>query len=132
MFAPAEAPAGESGIYQESQILTASQEELILMLYEGAIKFTNQSLQAMEDQQAIVAGQMLVRAQRIVHYLSIVLNTEAGGELAKNLRALYTFLLDLFTQANLRQNGEKIRQGVGVLRTLRDAWKQGVLKQDPA
>jgi flagellar protein FliS len=114
--------------YQENEILTAGREELILMLYNGAIKFINHGLSAFDEKDWAALGWNLVRAQKIVHYLDLCLDMDKGQELAKNLDSLYHFILRRLSQGNLEKKKKFIEEGLGLLRTMRDAWDDGVVK----
>ncbi len=119
---------GVQSSYQENEILTAGREELIFMLYNGAIKFVNQGLFNLDEKDYATMGWNLVRAQKIVHYLALCLDLDKGKELAKNLDALYQFIMRRFSQGNIEKKREYIEEGLTLLRTLRDGWNEGVMK----
>ena len=114
--------------YHENQIFTASREELILILYDGALRFGRQGLAAGEEHNWAQAGYYLVRAERIVHYLSLCLDLEAGGEIAKKLDSLYEFILRCLSEGHLLKKKERIEDSLAILKILRAAWDEGVVK----
>lgn len=112
--------------YQESGIFTASREELIFMLYNGAIKFSHQGLQAFETEDWGKAGWNFVRAQKIVHYLDLCLNFKQGADLAKKLDSLYQFILSRLSVGYLEKKREYIQDALDLLHTLRDTWQESM------
>jgi len=115
--------------YLENQVMTASREQLILMLYNGAIKFANLGLVMFEKQDWGRAGYNLVRAQKIVHYLSLCLNMQAGGEIAKNLGKLYEYINRRLSQGYLEKAAAPVEECIRLMKTLRDAWDEGVVQR---
>jgi len=114
--------------YHQNQVMTTSPEELILMLYDGGIKFINQALIAQEELNWPQVGWNVVRSQRIVHYLNLCLDNEAGGDLARNLEALYQYINRRLSDGYLDKNAEPTQEALSLLRNLRDAWNDGVMK----
>ncbi|MBU1233932.1 MAG: flagellar export chaperone FliS, partial [Proteobacteria bacterium] len=78
--------------YQNNQIQTASPEKILIMLYDGAIRFTRQAMQAMDAGDKAVQGERISRAMAIVCEFSNTLDHEIGGEIAADLDALYSFM----------------------------------------
>jgi flagellar protein FliS len=118
--------------YQENSVFTAGREELILMLYNGAIKFINQGLHNFEEENWGQVGWNLVRAQKIVHYLAMCLNFKKGLDLAKKLDSLYRFILSRLSNGYMGKNREYVEDALGLLHTLRDAWQESMAKMHPA
>jgi flagellar secretion chaperone FliS len=115
--------------YHATQIFTTTPETLILMLYDGGIRFINQGLLALEEQNWAQAGWNLVRAQRVVHYLYLCLDNRQGGELTRNLEALYLYINRRLSTGYLERKEDVIREALSLLRTLRDAWNEGVVER---
>ena len=109
--------------YQKTSIETANQGQLILMLYDGAMRFSRQAITAVETGKIEEAHLRIVRVQQIVHELSISLNRKDGGDLAKNLSDLYEYIQHRLFQANIRKEKEILEEIIHLLETLRDAWK---------
>lgn len=115
--------------YQENQVFTASREELVLMLYDGAMRFLNQGLAAIEKQDIPQIGYNLLRVQKIVHYLDMTLNMEEGKDVAQNLTRLYEYINRRLSEAQRNRLMEPVEDAKKVLKTLRDAWQQGVVQK---
>jgi flagellar protein FliS len=113
---------GASLQYQRAQVETASPTRLIIMLYEGAIRFCQLALDAMVKQDLPVQHENLLKAQRIVAELLSSLNREKGGEVAENLARLYTHMLEQLVVANLHDEPEAVKTVQSMLRDLRASW----------
>ncbi len=109
--------------YQENAVTTQSRGRLIVMLYEGAIKFLNQALREMEAENWAEKGRYIGKAQTIIHELDACLDMEAGGEVAENLRRLYQFMSRHLRQANRRKDAKAVRDVIGLLEDLNEGWK---------
>jgi flagellar protein FliS len=109
--------------YQETAITTQSRGRLIVMLYDGAIKFLKLAIQEIEAGNWAAKGQHLMRAQDILHELNAVLDMEGGGEIAQNLRRLYAFMIRRLFQANAKKDPQMIREVISLLEDLNQSWK---------
>jgi flagellar protein FliS len=109
--------------YQENRVMTQTPGRVVVMLYEGAVKFLRQAIREMEAGKYIEKGKSINRAVDIIQELNFTLNMEAGGEIAKNLRQLYAFMLDRLFQANIRKDAGMIRETIKVLEGLNESWK---------
>jgi len=109
--------------YQENRVMTQTPGRVVVMLYEGAVKFLKQAIREMEAGKYIEKGKSISRAVDIIQELNVTLNMEAGGEIAKNLRQLYAFMLDRLFQANIRKDAGMIRETIKVLEGLNESWK---------
>ena len=109
--------------YQTTQVKTASTGELVLLLYDAALRALTRAMQALEERNFEVAGAQLVRAQEIVMELNFGVDLEQGGELAVNLRRLYEFMYHHLLQANMKKDVEAVRHVAGLLEQLRGAWR---------
>jgi flagellar protein FliS len=110
--------------YQRAAIMTASQGQLIVMLYDGAGRFLAQASSAMSLREIEDAHNKLRRAEMIINHLSASLDYERGGELSGHLAAIYSFCLRHLNQARLHADPEKIDQVRELMGKLRDAWAQ--------
>ena len=113
----------EISAYKENTILTQSSGGLIVKLYEGAIKFLNQTIQEMEAGNIAAKGECIGKATEIINELNCGLDIEAGGETAQNLRDLYLFMVRHLVQANLKRDPEMIREVIKLLEDLNEGWK---------
>ncbi|MCL2025461.1 MAG: flagellar export chaperone FliS [Leptospirales bacterium] len=111
--------------YKETQVNTANQGKLIVMLYDGAIKFLNIAAENMDSPKTYdVANNNIIKAQDIVTELLLSLNMADGGEIAGNLFNLYMFFKKQLLDANISKDPEKIKPVIANLKVLRDAWDQ--------
>ena len=107
--------------YRESAVLTATPEQLVVMLYDGANRFLTQSAIAMRDGRAGLAGEKLRRAEAIIDELLATLDMSVG-EIADRLQALYLFFKEHLMSARLKQDAEKVDEVAGFMRELRASW----------
>ncbi|MCX5659877.1 MAG: flagellar export chaperone FliS [Planctomycetota bacterium] len=109
--------------YLKTKILTASPEELRLLLYEGAIRFCRQSRDAMEAQDFEQSYNGLMRAQKIVLELSTSLNHTIAPDLCDKLSALYTYIYRRLVDANLKRETAPIDEAVKLLDYEKQTWQ---------
>jgi flagellar protein FliS len=109
--------------YQENRVMTQTPGRVVVMLYEGAIKFLKQATAELEAGKYIEKGKSINRAVDIIQELNITLNMEAGGEIAQNLRRLYAFMQERLFQANIRKDAGMIRETIKLLEELDEGWK---------
>ena len=114
--------------YKTTSVQSASREKLLLMLYEGAIRFTKQAIKAAEEKNIAERGYNIGRAFDIVMELNNTLDHKVGGELALHLEQLYMFLMEQFTKANISGSPEPLQASLKVLENLYDGWVQAVEK----
>ena len=107
--------------YRESAVLTATPEQLVVMLYDGANRFLTQSAIAMRDGRAGLAGEKLRRAEAIIDELLATLDTTVG-EIADRLQALYLFFKEHLMSARLKQDAGKVDEVAHFMRELRSSW----------
>ena len=114
-----------SGIetYQENAVTTQSKGRLIVMLYDGAIKFLKMAIIKIEEDDPEDKGKYINKAQDIINELNFTLDMEVGGEVAMNLRKLYVFMLGHLNTANLKQDTAKIEEVIKLLDELNQSWK---------
>ena len=108
-------------VYRESAVLTATPEQLVVMLYDGANRFLTQSAIAMRDGRAGLAGEKLRRAEAIIDELNLTLDM-SYGEVAERLQALYLFFKEHLSVARLKQDASKVDEVARLMRELRGAW----------
>lgn len=109
--------------YQQVAVMTQSKGRLIVMLYDGAIKFLRLAVREMEAGNYAAKGQYINRAHDIINELNGVLNVEAGGDIAQNLRNLYLFMNRRLRQANVKRDPQMIREVITLLEELNQGWK---------
>ena len=108
--------------YANNKILTASPAELTLMLYEGAIKFCNIAVKAIEDKDIEKAHTNIVKAEKIIEEFQSTLNYKY--EVAKDFNNVYTYIYERLLQANVKKDKEILEEVLTHLRTMRDTWKE--------
>jgi flagellar protein FliS len=107
--------------YRESAVLTATPEQLVVMLYDGANRFLTQSAIAMRDGRAGLAGEKLRRAEAIIDELLATLDMTVG-DIAERLQALYLFFKEHLMTARLKQDAAKVDEVARLMRELRSSW----------
>lgn len=112
--------------YKQASVLSASREQILLMLYEAAIKFTKLAIQAAEQKKIAERGQNIIRAFDIIIELQATLDHKVGGELAQQLESLYVYMMDQYTKANISGDPEPLRSCLKVLENLYSGWKQAI------
>ena len=123
--------------YAENAISTQDQGKLVVMLYDGAIKYLQVAKRELEDGDYASKGIYSGKAQDIISELNNSLDMEAGGDLAQNLRALYNFMYGHLSTANIERDEEKISECIRLLKELHGAWEQAAretasARQEPA
>jgi flagellar protein FliS len=108
--------------YNNSKILTASPAELTLMLYDGAIKFTNIAIDAIEKNDIEKAHNNIRKTENIIIEFQSSLNMKYP--VAKDFDAVYTYLRQRLREANLKKDPAVLEEVLKHLRTMRDAWKE--------
>jgi flagellar protein FliS len=109
--------------YQDTAVTTQTKGRLIVLLYDGAIKFMKLAIKELEAENFEAKGQYISRAQDIINELNAVLNTDAGGEIAANLRSLYLFMNNRLTEANTKCEPQMIREVIDLMEELNKSWK---------
>ena len=110
--------------YRKNAVLGASPAQLVVMLYDGALRFTEAGRIAMRAKDISRQNDALQRAQKIVVELLSTLDREKGGEIASNLASLYTFVLDKLMEANVYDRESALDEAMGPIRELREAWAE--------
>ncbi len=110
--------------YRKNAVLGASPAQLVVMLYDGALRFIEGGRLAMRAKDLSRQNDALQRAQRIVTELLSTLDRAQGGEIATNLASLYGFVLDRLATANIEDREPPLDEAVKTLRELREAWAQ--------
>lgn len=118
--------------YKTTSIQSASREKLLLMMYEGAIKFLKLAIVACEEKKIAERGMNIGRAYDIVLELNNTLDHNVGGEIAKNLEQLYMFITEQLTKANISGDPQYLRTSLQIMETLYGGWVKAVeqLKKD--
>lgn len=122
--------------YRQVATRTASPGQLVLMLYEGAIRFLEQAQAGFKLDDPVefntTINNNILRAQDIIRELDFSLNVELGGELAIQLRRLYDYFDRVLLEANLRKDSDGINEVIVRLSELREAWATMLRQQGQA
>ena len=108
--------------YANNKITTASPAELTLMLYEGAIKFCNIAITAIEEKDISKAHNNIIKVQNIIQEFQATLNHKYP--VAKDFDNVYSYLMQRLIEANIKKDAEILQEVLGHLRTMRDTWKE--------
>lgn len=117
--------------YQKTQVTTASRERVLLMLYEGAIRFTKQAQAALKQKKIAEKGKYISKATAIVSELMATLDFKTGGQIAVDLENLYVFMIDKLIEGNIKNDPESLQVVEQLLMTLYDAWKDVIENPRP-
>jgi len=108
--------------YKKANVTTADPLRIVVMLYDGFLKFGQAALEAMRRENPAEVGAHLGRALPILQELQASLNHEAAPELSGNLDSLYQFVHDTLLTARLRRDPESFEQALCIIAELRDGW----------
>lgn len=111
-------------VYQQNAVLTASPQELTLMLYNGAIKFCNLGKEMIETKNVEKANYYILRAQDIMNELQITLDDSYS--IAKEIRPLYEYISSLLIEANISKDDKKLLEAKELIVNFRDIWKEAI------
>jgi len=112
--------------YQQNLINTATPEQILLMLYDGAIRFTRQAMMAGEKGNQPEKLGRISKAMAIIVEFSNTLDHEVGGQIAADLDGLYQFMIRELNAARKDETGEKLKTVERLLVDLRETWGQAV------
>jgi flagellar protein FliS len=121
-------PGRNAENYRRNQITTASEGQLIIMLYDGALRFLSRAKVAVEEKNIEESHVFLTKTRKIVLELMFSLDMEKGGTIAKNLYELYFFINQELIKANIKKDTDIIDNCHTILKELRETWKQVVDK----
>lgn len=119
------------GAYKKTSVNTASKEQILLMLYQAAIKNCKKGIESIEANEIAKKGEYIGKLQDIVIELNNSLDFEVGGEVAKELSSLYDYMLYSSTQANMNLDAEPLKGCLGVLNTLYEGWRDAIKSLKP-
>jgi len=108
--------------YKKASVNTLDQNKLIIMLYDGAIKNATFAVEYMNSGDIENVHNCLVKTKNIVTELMATLNMDNGGEIAKNLQSLYSYMFSQLIEANMEKKTEPVVVVIDLLKELRSAW----------
>lgn len=110
--------------YKSNSINTVSQEKLLIMLVEGAVKFCKIAKLAFKTNNLKEIHTNLVKAQDIFYELMITLDTDKGGAWAENLKSIYAFIIDRLSKCNIEKNEAILDEVFPVIQEVNDMWQE--------
>ncbi len=112
--------------YQNNKIKTATPAELTLMLYDGAIKFCNIALVAIDEKDINKTHQNIIKTEKIISYLRSTLDFKYP--VAQDFENVYDLIFNKLVTANIRKDKEILEEALGLIREMRDTWKEVMQK----
>ncbi len=112
--------------YNKNKIMTATPGELTMMLYEGAIKFCNIAIAAIEQENVQKAHDNIVKVEKIIEEFRATLNHKY--QVAEDFENVYVYIYDRLVEANIKKDKEILEEVLKHLRTMRDTWKEVMQK----
>lgn len=115
--------------YQKTNITTASQGKLVVLLYEAAVKNLNSALALIDSENKIKPGDIeaftkfIQKAQSIITELQVSLDMEKGGDISKNLMSLYLYFNSQLTDTIFNHSREKVEFVENMMKELLEAWR---------
>lgn len=122
--------ANPAKAYLATQVETTTQGELLIMLYEAAIKFLKRARMEIENKDYAKKGIYISKAMAIIHELAESLNKEKGGDITPKLASLYQFCTSQLVKANIRMDVKMVDEVIRILDGLRSAYAQIVPEQE--
>lgn len=112
--------------YRKTSVTTATKEQVLIMLYEGAINHLKRASEACQKNDLAAKGTSVGKAHDIINELSNTLNFEVGGDIAVNLENLYMFMVEQIIQGNMKNDHTKFDQCRKLLENLLEGWKGAI------
>jgi len=113
-----------SSVYNDTSITTASPTKLVVLLYQGAVRFLREAVSEIQRQDYVHKRTAIARAESIIHYLQVTLDTEKGGEIARELNRLYSYMKLRIYDGSARLDCKPIEEVIELLETLLSGWEQ--------
>jgi flagellar protein FliS len=110
--------------YKNNSVNFASKDQLLLMLLDGAVKFSKTGRQAILDKDIKKAHENIVKTQNIFYELMITLDATKGGEWVGNLMSVYDFIVRRLTDANIKKSEEIMNEIIPLIEDTRDTWNE--------
>lgn len=110
--------------YRDNIVYTATKEELTLMLYDGALKFCNQAIVALESKDLMKANELIIRIQEIIREFQLTLNRSV--QVSKYFDSMYDYMHTRLLEANVKKDKEILAEIRDLIREFRDMWKDAM------
>ena len=118
-----------SSVYKEISISTSSPTNLVVLLYQGALRFLREAADDIRRQDYVHKRQSIDRAAAIVRYLQSTLDTEKGQDIAGELNRLYDYITVRIYEGSTRLDCQPIQEVIKLLETLLSGWEEIALKE---
>ena len=112
--------------YKQTQINTTPKEQILLMLYDGAVRFLHLAKEGFAEKNIEKIHNNIVKVQNIITEFQVNLDMETGGDFAKNLFNLYEFLTRQLLMANIKKDENALDIVIKHVTELRDTWREAV------
>ena len=119
-------PPNAAALYKGNRINTASPAELTLMLYDGAVKFCNIAIDALDQNDIMKANENLIKAQKIIVEFRMTLDFKY--DVAQQFDIVYDYIYRRLVEANIKKDKNIVEEALGHIRTMRDTWKEVMRK----
>ncbi len=116
--------------YLRNAVEGASNGTILVMLFDGLVKFINLSIKHVDDKNIQEAHNYIIRSQDIVYELLSSLDREAGGEMADNLASLYDYVIRKLEKANIEKNTAHLSDVLDIIQPLRTTWREVVAQEE--
>ena len=116
--------------YKNTEISTADQKKLIVMLYDGAMRFLQIAVDNMQPQNYDMVNTNIIKAQDIITELMLALDMEKGGKISANLFNIYAYLKKQLLEANIAKESKILKEVSAMLYELREAWDKAETKAE--
>ncbi|MFT4690003.1 MAG: flagellar protein FliS [Limisphaerales bacterium] len=121
--------------YKTVATQTAAPGNLVLMLYDGALRFLQRAVESFQHTDPVEFNQgvnnNILRAQSIINELNTSLDMDQGGELADKLRGLYNYFDERLQEGNIAKEQQPVDEVIDRLSVIRDAWREMLAQQQP-
>lgn len=112
--------------YKRQQVMTATPEMLTLMLYNGALRFMKEGIEAITKKDFEQTNTSLQKAENIITEFRMTLNMDY--EISHQLMPLYNYVYDRLVEGNMKSDVKPVEEAMGIITELRDAWSQAMKK----
>ncbi|CDI49855.1 flagellar export chaperone FliS [Clostridium tetani] len=110
--------------YKTNSVNYASKEQLLLMVLDGAVKFSKIAKQGIEEKNIIKAHENIIKTQNIFYELMATLDVEQGGQWAENLMRIYDFIIQKLLEANIKKDVKIMNEIIPIIEDIRDTWHE--------
>lgn len=117
-------PNNQLSVYQQTSIQTASGPKLVVMLYEGAIRFLNRAADDIRNRNLVSKAQSVNRAMAIIQHLQLTLDSQKSRDMAQELDRIYSYTISRVLEGSTKLNVSAIEEAIKVLSNLLPAWEE--------